>query len=84
MKDLKEVTANDVQSYWRCSCGRLSVKLEDGHVITLFSEPHHPSMSAMGGASKVLDLGLISTVQPGLRSRTPLGLQHRVEAKEGG
>lgn len=47
-------------------------------------EPHHPSMSAMGGASKVLDLGLISTVQPGLRSRTPLGLQHRVEAKEGG
>lgn len=41
-------------------------------------------MSAMGGASKVLDLGLISTVQPGLRSRTPLGLQHRVETKEGG
>lgn len=37
MKDLKEVTANDVQSYWRCSCGRLSVKLEDGQVITLFN-----------------------------------------------
>ena len=37
MKDLKEVTANDVQSYWRCSCGRLSVKLEYGQVITLFN-----------------------------------------------
>ena len=37
MKDLKDVTDNDVQSYWRCSCGRLSVKLKDGQVITLFN-----------------------------------------------
>lgn len=30
-------------------------------------EPHHPSMNAMDGASKALDLGLISTVRPRLR-----------------
>ena len=31
------------------------------------SEPHHPGIDAMDGASEALDLGLISTVRPGLR-----------------
>ena len=31
-------------------------------------EPHHPSINAVDGASKVLGPGLISTVRPGLRN----------------
>lgn len=34
--DMKTLTANDVQSYWRCRCGRLFVKCNDGKIITLF------------------------------------------------
>lgn len=43
-------------------------EFEKSGIVGLVREPHHSSINAVDGASKALDPGLISTVQPGLRS----------------